>query len=189
MALLRSLCAPFGLLVFLGCGLFQTRPPEDPFADSGGYRPPETPEIALENLQYAISQLNTQNYLRGLSSAFRYTPSAPALSRNPTLWGGWGLEQEAAYVQNLRLSAGDQSGHRLSLSERRDDPGSDRYVITARYSLLIQHRRPDVPTVAEGRLSLLLVRENDGLWRIREWTDTALEDRFSWSDLRAAFAR
>ncbi|MCS7082140.1 MAG: hypothetical protein N2561_05535 [Bacteroidetes bacterium] len=179
-----------GLLLLMGCGLFQTRTPEAPAtAEANRYRPPETPDIALANLEAAIATLNVQDYVRGLSSGFRYSPATPALARNPALWAGWGVEQESAYFQNLRLSAQGQTGHRISLSERQAEAGSERYQITARYVLQVQHRRPDVPTVAEGRMSLTLVRERDGLWRILEWTDAALENRFSWSDLRAAFLR
>ena len=52
------------VLLQTGCGLFDTRDPEQP--DQGGldYIPATVPSIALSNLVSAIAQKNVDNYMR-----------------------------------------------------------------------------------------------------------------------------
>ena len=84
-----------GVLIMLvlatGCYLFATRTPEPPGTEPGAYRQPDTPDQVLENLRYAIAELNAPNYRRSFSDDFRFQPTAEAEAQDPSIWNGWGL--------------------------------------------------------------------------------------------------
>ncbi len=180
-------------LMLAGCGIFETRSAEDPAAGTGaGFQQPDRAEVVISNLQSAIANLNTVNYMRCLHDEFEYSPSSSALDNDPQIWQGWSLTDEESYFNNMRASAQNQSGHALSLSneERTTLPdGGERF--TATYSLTVFHNRTQsgVPTVANGSFVIDLEQDDNGLWSIISWTDNAAGSSFTWSDFRATFYR
>lgn len=189
-------------LAFLltGCGVFETRTPEPPDEGGGsaGFQQPDRPEQVIENLQNAVSDMNSLNYMRNLleseagGASFSFTPSSAALDNDPSVWQNWSREDEATYFNNLVTATQNQSGHRLVIAdlERITLPeGGER--ITASYTLTVLHNRTasDIPTVASGSFLMDLVQDENGLWYIQSWTDNAAGSSFTWSDIKATFLR
>lgn len=190
---LAVLLLSFGLMA-AGCGIFETRTPEEPGAGSGsGFQQPDRAEVVIRNLQSAIAGLNTLNYMRSLSEdGFSFTPSASAFDNDPQIWQNWSRQSEENYFNNMRGSAQNQSGHALVLSDEERTPlptGGERY--TATYSLTIFHNRTGqgIPTVASGTFIMDLVQGDDGLWSVQNWTDSAGGSQFTWSDFKVTFSR
>jgi hypothetical protein len=178
-------------LVLCGCDLFRARTPEDPEGDAGTWLQPDTPERVIENVQNAISELNTQNYLRSLSDDFEFVPTLEAESREP-VFSGWSRAEEETYFTRLRAAAEPFPGRELQLFDRSPSIiGSDRYVLNATYQLKVQHSRVDesVPSEVQGRLVWEISQSADGLWQLYRWTDQTLGTHPSWSDLKAAFVK
>ena len=81
-----------GGMVWLACkNPFATREPEPPKNSGSRYIPPFSAEIVLENMRNAISDRNTENYLRCFSDStrtgerFRFEPdAATSNATNPT---------------------------------------------------------------------------------------------------------
>lgn len=173
------------------CDLFQARTPEPPEGNTGTWLQPDTPERVIENIATAISELNTQNYMRSLGATFSFIPTLSAESREP-VFAGWSRAEEEAYFSRLQAAAQPFTNRKMQLF----DPifsivGSDRYVLNASYQLSVQHSRvdEDIPSEVQGRLVWEIVQAPDGLWRLERWTDQELGTHASWSDLKAAFVK
>jgi len=178
------------LATLSGCDVFSTRDPVPPLEGAGTFGQPDTPDQVIENIQNAVSELNAQNYRRSFADGFEFRPTASAEARDPSIWTGWGVQDEESYfraaVQAARLTSGNELRfNEMSLSAI----SADRFTFDAGYVLTINHRRPDLATALQGRLVWTLEQDEDGLWGITEWTDRELGDAASWSDLKAEFIK
>jgi hypothetical protein len=177
------------LLIFLisGCSLFSTRQPDEPITDSGTFSQPDTPEQVVENIQSAISELNTLNYRRSLADGMIFRPTASAQARE-SVFLNWSRPQEEQYFSTMAAAAGSGTGHNLALNDRSFAIISDsKYVLDATYVLTLNHSRPDADKQVQGRLQWVIDQGQDGLWSLTEWTDQELGLSGSWSDLKAVF--
>lgn len=183
---LRVLC-----LFLTGCGLFDPRTPEPPLGNGGTFLQPDTPDRVVQNLQAAIAELNTQNYLRSLASPLAFDPTVAAEAEDPLVWANWGRPEEDAYFSRLAAAARPFSGHSLQFFNERITPAPDRYTLEAQYLLTVRHSRADegIPTQVQGRLVWVITPTNDGLWALSSWTDQAIGGQPSWSTLKAAFVK
>lgn len=191
------------LLLFVialsGCNIFQTRTPEPPDEGGGaGFQQPDRPEQVLENLQAAVADMNLANYMRNFvengqtGENFSFSPSSSALDNNPDIWQNWSRENEAAYFSNLVSATQNLSGHSLNLSDQERvtlPDGGER--ITASYTITLIHNRREsgTPTVGSGNFLMDLVQDDNGLWYIQSWSDSAAGASFTWSDFKAEFLR
>lgn len=181
--------AVVGTLV-LSCSLFETRDPEEPGTTTVPvFIQPDRPQDVIQNLQNAVRAMNLDNYRRCFEGeAFSYQPSSGAQSSNPDLWLGWGFPEEEAYFNNMRAETEGLSGHELRLEDRRFvQISQDLEQFDADYRITVQHNRQGLPVVAEGRMRLIIVRDESGNWAIESWSDAAEGSDFTWSDFRAAF--
>lgn len=178
------------LLFFIaGCGLFSARDPELPRTESGTFEQPDTPEQVILNLQSAVAELNTLNYRRSLAENMTFKPTATAEARDP-IWADWSRAEEDRYFTTLAAATETTTGNQLELNDRSFTILSeDRYVLDATYIVTVHHRRTDAPTTVQGRLVWILIRNEQGLWELSDWTDQELGDTPSWSDLKAEFVK
>ena len=182
------------LLIFLfvaqGCSLFSPREPEDPIDEAGTFLQPDTPEQVVENIQAAITELNTPNYGRSLNQELMFTPSATALAQDPAIWSTWSQTEEQQYFSTMVAAAQFGVNHELLLSDQTISIISERrYDLDASYTLTINHNRPDVPTSVQGRLIWVITQGEDGLWSLTEWTDREVGGVASWSILKSEFVK
>lgn len=179
-----------GPLILTGCDVFSTREPVPPLEDAGTFGQPDTPDQVIENIRNAISELNAQNYRRSFADGFEFGPTASAAARDPSIWTGWGAQDEESYFRAAVQAARLTSGNELRFNETTLSAITpDRFSYEAGYVLTLNHRRPDLDTALQGRLVWTLEQDEDGLWRITEWIDRELGDAASWSDLKAEFIK
>lgn len=182
------------IFVFVACGVFETREAEPP--DQGGsalFQQPDRPEVVILNLQNAIQNMNTVNYMRSINEeSFEFTPSSLASDSNPDVWVNWSSEDENIYFNNMRAATQNLSGHSLQVQnqERTTLPDGDERI-TADYVLTVNHNRPPqvLPSVAQGRFLMDMTQGDDGLWSISGWTDESAGSEITWSDFKAVFIR
>ncbi len=182
-----------GVLIMLafatGCELFATRTPEPPGTETGVFLQPDTPDQVLENLRYAIAELNAPNYRRSFSDDFRFEPTAEAEARDPSIWNGWGAREEESYFRALVEAARLTSGNDLRLTDVEQTAGPVRYTVDASYVLVLNHRSTTLANTLQGRVAWSIEKGQDGLWYIVTWTDNSIAAAASWSDLKAAFIK
>ena len=178
------------LFCLSGCDVFSARTPEEPVDEAGTFLQPDTPEQVIENIRFAVTELNTPNYTRSLSMAFTFSPTESARAQDETIWTGWSTIEENQYFSTLVAAAEFAANHELSLSDQTISViTDDRFEIDASYVITINHNRPDVPTIAQGRLIWVITQQEDGLWGLTEWTDREIGNEPSWSDLKAEFIK
>lgn len=192
---LRGGWSPFAAIVAFcllaaSCSLFETRDPEEPGTTTVPvFIQPDRPQDVIQNLENAVRTMNLDNYRRCLDpEVFSYQPSSVAQSSNPDLWQGWGFSEEEAYFNNMRAETEGLSGHELRLENRRlVQISADQEQFDADYRITVQHNRQGLPVEAEGRMRLIMIRDESGSWAIESWSDAAEGNDFTWSDFRAAF--
>lgn len=173
-----------------GCDLFSTREPAPPLEEAGTYVQPDTPDQVIENLQFAVSELNAQNYRRSFSDALEFQPTASAEASDPSIWTGWSVQDEDSYFRAAAQAARLTTGNEVRLTEANLSAVTpERFTFDAGYVLTINHRRPDLATSLQGRLVWTLEQGEDGLWRITQWIDREVGDADSWSKLKAEFIK
>ena len=181
------------MLLFLlaqGCSLFTPREPEDPVDEAGTFLQPDTPEQVIENIRAAIAELNTPNYGRSINQEFIFRPTASAAALDPAIWSNWSQSEEQQYFGTMAAAAQFGANHQLQLNDETISIISeDQYVLDASYILSINHNRPDVPTMAQGRLIWVITQGEDGLWSLKEWTDREVGGVASWSTLKSEFVK
>ena len=186
----------FGLILIIcsGCGIFQTRKPQSPLSGNGStFIQPDDPTIVIQNLQNAIKYVNTQNYLRCLSSTgFEFQATSEAQNNYSNIWSGWSITNEQTYFNNLQAATQNSTGNQLQLTNTSFEiQSSTKQQYKANYTLTVIHNRAQsgVPTVASGQLIFILVQDDTGLWYIQSWTDISNSggNSFTWSDLKAIF--
>lgn len=177
------------LFVLGGCNLFMPREPEDPVRGGGTYTQPDTPDLVVENIQNAIAEMNVQNYRRSLASDMAFRPTATAGAESP-LFSGWSVADEERYFSTMAASADQTAEHELRITDATLSPRSQsEYVLDGVYLLRVNHTRSEVPREVQGRLVWVIVQDQDGLWRLQEWTDQELSASVpTWSTLKAAFS-
>lgn len=176
--------------VFSSCNLFSTREPEAPVDEAGTFLQPDTPEQVVENIRAAITELNTPNYGRSISTELTFAPTATAVALDPAIWSNWSQTDEQQYFSTMAAAAEFGVNHELRLSDETISIISDdRYDIDASYTLNVNHNRPDVPTTVQGRLIWVITQGPDGLWSLKEWTDREIGNADSWSTLKAEFVK
>ena len=157
--------------------------------ETGAYLQPDTPDQVLENLRNAIAELNAPNYRRSFSDGFRFQPTAEAEAQDPSIWNGWGAQEEESYFRALVEAARLTSGNELRLTDIEQTAGSVRYTVEASYVLVLNHRSTELPNTLQGRVAWSIEKGQDGLWYIATWTDNSIGAAASWSDLKAAFIK
>lgn len=177
------------LAVASGCELFSPRTPDPPLEGGGTYLQPDTPSQVVENIQNAVAELNAQNYRRSFADDLRFEPTAAAEASDPSIWTGWGDQEEESYFRALVEAARLTADNELRLNDVDETAGDMQHTLDATYLLTINHRRDDLPKTLQGRLVWTIEQGGDGLWRVTRWTDRSLDDAASWSDLKAAFIK
>lgn len=180
--LIAVMCLP-------ACDVFAPRTPEEPVSEGGTYTQPDTPDLVVENIQNAIAEMNVQNYRRSISDDLVFRPSASAGAATP-LFAGWSAGDEERYFSTLVASANQAAEHELRITDQTLSPRSqNEYVLDGVYMLDVMHTRSEVAQRVQGRLLWVIVQDQDGLWRLSEWTDQELNASTpTWSSLKAAFS-
>ncbi len=179
-----------------GCDLFATREPEPPVTGGSAFEQPTTPSTVLQNLQSAISFMNSLDYRKCFSDSsvglepFRFQPSAEGLSVAPGRFVDWSIEDEEAYIRTIfsELVEGEIPSLTLTPSEVTATPIGDSIRFSADYTVKFPHTREGVEREASGRLLFTMKLSPRNEWYITWWQDIAVGNQPSWSLLKARFS-
>ncbi len=184
------------VLPWAGCNLFEPRDPEAPSQASDSFIPPTDPDAVIENLQNAIAQKNSVNYVRCFADPlrtalpFQFFPSPDAGSRYASVFAYWTVEQEKTYFQNLvaRASGKVNAYSNLLLTHRVVTVTGDSAVHSYDYTLTFEHTDPSFSTVAIGNLQFVLGLDNNNAWVIYRWSDFKTTSDVTWSHFKGKFS-
>src|SRR6202008_3285660 len=144
------------------CDIFQTRDPEPPTQSTSTRKPPDTPEIVLDNLKSAIQEHNVENYIRSFVDTT--LPGAPSFSFSASgdfagLFRSWQLEDERRYFQNLGAPVSGVPFLTFS-NLQQINRASATTEFTMDYLLFYPHRQATEPKEVKGYMHLYL--QTDG---------------------------
>jgi hypothetical protein len=181
------------LLYAAGCNIFETRDTEPPTQSGSDFRPPTVPDIVISNLQSAISQKNTTNYISCFADptrsthAYRFTPSAGANAQYPGVFAAWSYVDEQSYFQNL-VARGSPNGYaNLLMTQKSSVVSADSVVYTYDYTFTFDHTESGFPIAAQGNLQFSLAADN-GSWTIYAWSDYKTTNDVTWSSFKGKFS-
>lgn len=177
-------------LIINGCGIFDTREPEPPETIRSTYTLPTSANLVIENLEFAISQKNSENYNKCISALnFQYIPDSRSLQNYELIFSTWNQQSEKRYLDNLIQATNISSSSVLFLdNERLTQITSDSAFYQANYIVVFQHNHANIPKSARGNINLSIAAEND-LFYIKKWEDFRQNDTdFTWSELKANFS-
>jgi hypothetical protein len=176
------------------CGLFELRDPEPPNQTRSVFIPPTTPEIVTRNLISAVSEKNSENYLKCFADTnytprrFTYTPDASSMSQYP-VFNNWDINKERNYYNNLIALTLPSATSFLSLPNVTINSTADTAVADSDYLLIYEHNRSTVAKTLHGKLRFYMGLDSRNLWSIHNWIDYKVnENDTTWSVLKANFS-
>lgn len=182
------------LMLAGGCGLFETRDPEPPTGGSATFVPPTSPDIVLANLENAVSEKNTENYIRclvdTLNSGQRYVffPTALAAGRYASTFANWTLQSERSWFAAIKAIAPKDAPAYLNLTGSFSVIAADSAVYEGGYELVLRHGVATISETVRGTLQFVLHTDRNSIWSITRWTDIPIDGESSWSDWKGRFA-
>ena len=184
------------VVLFFGCGIFETRQPQPPQQGQSNFIPPTSPDIVVQNLKNAISEKSVENYLSCLSDptfggrTFSYVPPSDVYRQYQSIFVNWDKNSESAYFNNLIVESSATSSPALTLSsESLTGPYGDSAIYSANYTLLWPNKVPGDPQSVQGNLQFFLGVDNSQNWAIYRWIDSRVGDSLTWSDMKARFSQ
>ena len=180
------------VLIYQGCGIFETRDPEDPETIRSTFYPPTSADLVIDNLSFAVQEKNSSNYFKCLSlSNFQYLPDSRSQQQYELIFTNWTVNSEKNYFDNLiaRQEGGNSSAVLFVDNERLTQYSSDSARYQPDYIFVFQHNQGNIPKSSRGRMSLILATDSDDLYYIRRWEDFRQNDTdFTWSEFKANFS-
>lgn len=174
--------------VIQSCDIFQTRDPEQPIQGTSSITPPDLPEIVLENLRNAISQDNTDNYIKSFGdTTFHFVPTTEVAAQYTGIFHDWSIDDERNYFRNL---GAPQNGtpYLTFENQQKTQISSDSVLYIMDYTLYFPHRRQGIPQLAFGKMQLEMRPDAHRLWYIATWHDYTTTTDSTWSYLKARFS-
>jgi hypothetical protein len=184
----------FLCLFVAACSLFETREPQKPTTGSSKFVPPTSPDLVLLNLQSAVSEMNTENYLRCLVDTlnsdrhFQFIPTTAAAGRYPTVFANWTLQSERSYFSSLKALTTGASQSSLLFSGSFTLIASDSALYNGDYTLTIPHGMTGIAETVHGNVQFTLSLNKNSFWNITSWSDTPVSSETSWSEWKGRFA-
>jgi hypothetical protein len=183
------------LLLLSSCSLFDTRTPENPVNAGSSFETPTTPSVVLRNLESALGSANASDYRKCFSDtskglpAFVFIPSTQGLSAAPTKFAQWGVAEEEGYIRNIfaELQQGGVCAVSFNPADVTDVPIADSVQFNAGYTVNFPHTRVGAERTAEGLLNFTMRLSRQNEWYISSWRDIAIENKSSWSLIKARF--
>lgn len=180
------------VLFYQGCGIFDTRDPEEPVTIRSTFFPPVSADIVIDNLGYAILEKNSENYNKCFSvTNYSYVPDSRSQQQYEQIFSGWNITSEKQYLDNLinQQEGGNSSSVLFLDNERLTQLSTDSARYQADYIFVFQHNRINIPKSSRGRLNMIIASDENAFFYIRKWEDFRMNDTdFTWSEFKANFS-
>jgi hypothetical protein len=172
---------------------FSMREPEDPKNPHSNWMQPNAPDIVLLNLQNAITDRNSDNFMRclvdpqyGLRSYY-FEPDDKVAADYPGIFLDWNRSQEQTVIQQaFSLVHADSITFLIFPEDIQEIIASDSAVFSKKYHFELHHNQTTLDSVSyEGYVEFWLSPDNRGEWSIYRWIDESLSGKASWSLLKA----
>lgn len=191
------------MLVGAGCAKnpLSTRPTEPPYGSGGTWETPQSPEVLVRNLLFAVNEQVISNYELCLSDSFVFSAVEDSVdavnSGRPELFADWNKQVESAANANIFsvFSGSDTMSLFLSLasSPNHTDLIEDSTATLYReyiIRIITAHANSADTLAAQGLATFHVWAEQLNWWTIRWWEDTpASAGQFDWGDFKAAYRR
>lgn len=178
----------YSFLLFELCSCFQTRNVEPPDSLGSDWISPTNYEQLLQNFKKAVQNGNEQNYIRCLSTGnYHFSPTAVAYNGNESIWENWQLDNEKAYLLNIRAAVSSiGNGIEMNLVDiQTSSPDSVRYI--ADYVLTIPFKDSTICRIYKGQMILSLKLNAANEWEMQRWIDVETHPDSAWSNLKLKF--
>ena len=178
------------------CELFEPREPEPPITGGSAFEPPTSPSIVLKNLQNALLFANALDYRKCFSDSsdgltrFRFVPAPDGESVAPGRFSDWSIDEEEEYIRTIfsEMQEGAIASLTLTPPDVTTTPIGDSIRFTADYAVSFPHTRQGVEREAFGRLIFTMRLSDRNEWAITRWQDLSIDDRPTWSLIKARFS-
>ncbi|MBN1448596.1 MAG: hypothetical protein JXA28_11750 [Bacteroidetes bacterium] len=185
---------PALLLLLTGCGLFETRDPQAPSSGSSTFVPPTSPDLVIENLENAVSEKSTENFVRCLvdtlnsERGYTFIPTAAAAGRYAVTFSAWSLQSERAWFAAMKAFAEETAASSLVLSGTFSVIAADSAIYEGMYDCTFRHGVSGISETVRGTLQFIMHTDRNSIWSIARWTDIPIPDQTSWSEWKGRFA-
>ncbi len=172
----------------IGCGIFETRDPEDPTGSQTTGDLSLTPEEVFTNLSASIAVRNPDLWISAFADSFNYIAD-PVAYENPALFDSWDWNDEDRFIRQLLSSDILTSGRLRSLvfEDVNNHQSADSAHYESTYRLNIPLITDNSDSLYTGTVELTMHRSDFGGWQITSWYDRAGGDAQSMSWLRIQF--
>lgn len=182
-------------LALAGCGLFETRSPEEPESGGENMPPATSPALLADNFTRSFNRKSLEDYMNCIAdSGFTFQPAADAAARYPALFKDWNASDERRYLLSFFAQAPNTELGYLTLSKVSYEAQTpDSAIYAANYDISFEASASAVRKSYSGSLRLIMKPASTGLWTIWKWQDFSRKADStnaapeSWSALKAAF--
>jgi hypothetical protein len=185
------------LTVFLGgCGLFDTREPDNPIGSANPWIPPADPGGVLDNISLYFNLHDGLRYMKSFAeegsvdSAFRFHPDQTSTMYDTSYFSDWGYYSEQNFI--LQLLSADflpaDSFASIQFIPESEPPGLDKPVFREGYVIEVHHIQNNIPTYFEGKADIQFDLDDSGVWVIINWWDERSGDNPTFSELKSTIS-
>ncbi len=171
----------------VGCGLFDTRDPDNPVGSQSPDDLALSPEEVLTQLETAFNLHDPNLYMAAISVDFRCS-AEPTAFPDPSFFEDWSYTREDVFIRSLLAPAllPPDSSAKLSFEAIDEISFADSAIFRESYRLEIAPFDDELPRLYEGFADLIMKRQLDGGWRLVLWRDDSGGEGVAISQLRAA---
>jgi len=179
------------LMTLAGCGLLQTREPEDPVGLSDSFNAAVTPQILFNNLVKSFQEKRIEYYLScfvdslALSVEYKFIPTANAFSKF-AVFNDWDIEAEERYFRNLSNSINENSPITLTLFDEVQQSLGEIKEFQYNYTVVFSDKSGN-QFLYQGLSRFRIALDSRQQWVIVEWEDSESDGNLSWSDIKGEY--
>ena len=180
------------VVLSFGCGIFETRDPEEPGDNANVWNPPSNPRDVLDNISLAFTLRDGLLYMKSFAresdsdSAFSFYPDAASSGGDTVFFSSWGYEQEQAFIMSLFSPdfIPSDSACSFQFTAESEPPGENMPVYREEYTIIAAHTHDNLSSVFTGKVDIQFDRNYSGDWVIINWWDEQTNDNPTLSELK-----
>ncbi len=165
--------------IIYGCDVFSTRTPENPDNSGASFIPPTEPAIVVQNFESSFKYKNLENYLKCFSSTtanlqnkYLFIPSQEGASSYPTVFSSWSNEEERRFFNSFKSVINNETVPLINwINKKSIVEAPDSAIFESDYNLYINFSDNSFPKQYKGKIRLVMMNDNNGLWSISKWYD------------------
>lgn len=174
-----------------GCGLFNVREAEMPASPVDWNSFQTTPQKVLENLLYSYNyRENVYNYSSLFTDNFTFYFDAQDVNDFDTP-SSWNKSSEIDMLMNTFQRINSSSEMQLILNTipgQNDNIQANQAWLYRSYELSVPHSINTIPQLFQGKLRVVLTKDQNGFWKIKEWNDYRTLTNNTWGRMKNVFS-